>query len=832
MNNSIQKKSKIKELLNNISRKNNHIILKNYFLKWKTLEKEIISNEVGNILELDKNNNILDNIKTEIDQMKDEIQKEDEKETQISNNKIIKEIKNENNIITFNDDIINNSININDKKEISEELKENKLNDLDNQIIEDDFDIKLNEEMILNQKDNSKIKSDIFDSNEMNTSSIYLKDKSNINEVILNNSQDKLKNPFKREITETNNEICNISNTNPNTQKESIIINSNQNQNENNETNIIESNKENLNNINNNENKSEINKIRENRAKFKEEIRKTFNKNYLFDSLETKEINKINNDIYSSNNPKNRHEYSLKMNNTLSNISSKKMKILNHFMTDNTVQEKNTTKNNDTVKRCFYKISSTNNIFIKNDDNICLNKKEQKKSFNDTNLTKIENIFIQGNKNNKTNTENKQRKKLELFIIDKNNHIYINQNKNENKEELSKNKNYDFILGNNNLKNNIYERIIDSNMITNFLNNTKNEPMFNKKNYSTIQYPNENSKINLNINNIINFSINKSTPKIKTEENNIINKNDNTNFNALKNNFVYERKNNFYLKKQLNKNNQKININQNLKRANSNRIFNKNNLKLNELELMEPNVQICPVSLRQKQNNYYEERKNNEIKNDNVFNNIKKEYKTITENKKKRRLPKSLSTELINDKLYDRKKVIKEKYNKTYYSNKTKNKNNNSNFISEDLLNFIDCIKVNQYKEKQKSNQNVQTQKNDVYNFKEIKYNKINTYREKNKKQNKNSSFIVDSFKRIYNYKLNNYNNSGIRKETDKNNNSSVGKQNKIRNVDYKRLNELYLDYKVKDIKRIKLKNKQDNDEGITFVPHINKINNKNLNKF
>jgi hypothetical protein len=369
-------------------------------------------------------------------------------------------------------------------------------------------------------------------------------------------------------------------------------------------------------------------------------------------------------------------------------------------------------------------------------------------------------------------------------------------------------------------------------MITNFLNNTKNEPMFNKKNYSTIQYPNENSKINLNINNIINFSINKSTPKIKTEENNIINKNDNTNFNALKNNFVYERKNNFYLKKQLNKNNQKININQNLKRANSNRIFNKNNLKLNELELMEPNVQICPVSLRQKQNNYYEERKNNEIKNDNVFNNIKKEYKTITENKKKRRLPKSLSTELINDKLYEKKMTSKEKYNKTYYSNKTKNKNNNSNFISEDLLNFIDCIKVNQYKEKQKSNQNVQTQKNDVYNFKEIKYNKINTYREKNKKQNKNSSFIVDSFKRIYNYKLNNYNNSGIRKETDKNNNSSVGKQNKIRNVDYKRLNELYLDYKVKDIKRIKLKNKQDNDEGITFVPHINKINNKNLNKF
>jgi hypothetical protein len=111
----------------------------------------------------------------------------------------------------------------------------------------------------------------------------------NINENILNNSQDKLKNPFKREITETNNEICNISNTNTNTQKESVTINSNQNKNENNEINIIKSNKGELINFDKNENENvsecEINKIRENREKFKEEIRKTFNKNYFFDSL-------------------------------------------------------------------------------------------------------------------------------------------------------------------------------------------------------------------------------------------------------------------------------------------------------------------------------------------------------------------------------------------------------------------------------------------------------------------------------------------------------------------------------------------------------------------
>ena len=134
MNNSMQKKSRIKELLINISRKKNQIILKNYFLKWSTLENEIISNELDNSLELNKDNNILNNIKAEADEVKDEIQKYDEKEIQLSNNNINKEIKSDKNIFTLNDDIIySNSININDKennkKDIFEEIKENKLND-------------------------------------------------------------------------------------------------------------------------------------------------------------------------------------------------------------------------------------------------------------------------------------------------------------------------------------------------------------------------------------------------------------------------------------------------------------------------------------------------------------------------------------------------------------------------------------------------------------------------------------------------------------------------------------------------------------------------------
>ena len=56
INNSIQKKSKIKEVLIKISQKNNQIILKNYFLKWNTIKKELISTVADNSLDLDKHN--------------------------------------------------------------------------------------------------------------------------------------------------------------------------------------------------------------------------------------------------------------------------------------------------------------------------------------------------------------------------------------------------------------------------------------------------------------------------------------------------------------------------------------------------------------------------------------------------------------------------------------------------------------------------------------------------------------------------------------------------------------------------------------------------------
>ena len=824
MNNNLLKIAKLKNVFIKISQKEKLNILKSYFTKWQKEEKEKKEKIVLNNNNLNKkeiNQEIIENNKFYISNINNDI-REKETENEIKNNNIFKEIKNIENgankykqILEFDEKIFppyedsnNNSININNENG-SNNLKENKKNIMDNnQLIEDDFDIKINEEMVINQKDNSKLKSDTFDSNEMNVSSIYLKDKSNILDNASNISQEKVKNISKNDIMETNTEICNISNNN--TQRDSIncgnIKNADVKNDELKNEEIIEQKENEL-----------LSKIKERREKFKEEIRKTFNKNVIFDSLEN--ITFINN--LTSYGHKKQKEY-LTKNNTLSNINQTKKKILSHFMTDNPVLD----NEKDTLgmkpkKRFFYKISSTNNIFLKNKSEADIIETDDKNSFSNTNLIKIENIFIKGNNknnNNKTKTENITKKKLQLFIIDKNGDIQINQKKDENKKENEKES--DFLNGNKIIKNNLYERIIDSNMIKNFLNNTKNEPMFQKKNFQTIEGHNPHSKINLNVNNIINFSINNSNnPKIKTDENTY----KTINYNSFHNNFVYERKNHFYLKKALNMvkiNNNNINTNKN--RSISNRINKKNNLKLNELELIEPNVQKCPVSLRQEKNCINEERKSNGTKKvlkDHLFY-IKKEYNTNSLKRKKRQ-PKSLSTEIINGKFNEKKNMKKERYISSY-TNLNSNKNNKTNFISEDLLNFIDCIKTNQENDKRKENN--QNTKKDVYNFNGIKYKQINSYREKNMKQNKNSSLIVDSFKRIYNYKLNN--NKNVRKETDRNN-ESIGKNSKVKNVDYKRLNELYLDYKIKDIRRNKLKNEQDSNQGITFAPHINKIRSK-----
>ena len=77
----------------------------------------------------------------------------------------------------------------------------------------------------------------------------------------------------------------------------------------------------------------------------------------------------------------------------------------------------------------------------------------------------------------------------------------------------------------------------------------------------------------------------------------------------------------------------------------------------------------------------------------------------------------------------------------------------------------------------------------------------------------------------------NSLNSNNKKNNANSNHNKSFG-NNKKSLVDYKRLNELYLDYKIKNIKRNKLKKEQDIKRGITFIPNTNnnRIKNNKIN--
>ena len=748
-------------------------------------------------------------------------------------------------------DINNASIDV--KKSSNNEHDKNNdniINDnndnVDNIDIIDDFDIKINEEIIIDSKENSKFKSDIFDNelidslNEkkiIDNNTLNISTKKDIDDIIIKEKVNKIDNYLDNNSKVENNEICNLFHNEKDSLNNSLNNISNENNNYNNQK-IIKN--EIINEINNNniiykeKNKliKDLNIIKNNSSKKNKNDNSLNNseqninsssiidnndnsKNNLFDSLE--DIN------YETNNGDNYLNINYNKEKTKNNIQENKIKILNQFLTLDKDKDKDKikdikSKNFVTPKKYLFQVSETNNIFLNKNNNI-INKDNKIDSFNYINQTKTENIFIKGVKNKgQYNSENKTKKKLELFVVDKNDDIFIKHNTNKNQKIKN---DFNYLKDNDFIKNNIQERLIDSKMIFNFLNNSKNEPMFpskksinqnsnikqeinkniinnNKINKDSIQIlPQLDKYINLNINNIIHFSINNKN------ENKNINSNNIKNFSGDKNNF-------FYLKKQ------KLNYkydNKNTKKTIRN---NLNNLNIDELELIEPNVQICqicPIS-NSKSNNSKEKIKDmhEKLSNGNIVEDllkIKKRKKIYKNNKK---LSKNSSSDLISIKIID-------KY--TSREQNGKNTRNKNNSISNDLIDFINSAKNNN---KENKNRNCSFNRGDIYNFNTVKYDKYNTYREnlnKNnltKKRNSQNNIIVDSFKNIDISK--NDSNKTI-KNKNKNNSSFVN--NKKRNVDYKRLNELYLDYKIKNIKRNQLKKEQDLKSGITFIPHTNK---------
>ena len=454
------------------------------------------------------------------------------------------------------DDKNNNSIILNKDISNGEKIKNN-----DSEIF-DDFDIKINEEMIINSKDNSKRKSDIFDSydinNNMNDNISNISPYKEINNISMKENENIIENKDYININNKSqmdiNEICNLFNNENDTNNNFYKKNNNEifNKEKNlliNGTEIIKNNSNksrNDNSLKDIEKQSNLNIDEDNN-----------NKNKFFDSLENNnfEINKT--DYYINNKNENKN---------INNIKNNKIKILNQFLT----LEKDSKKRFITPKKNKFQISETNNII--------LNKKNKEKNKDDplyyTNQEKekVENIFIKGEKKNynkcQYNSENKCKKNLELFVIDKTDDIFIKHNTN-NTHKYNKNTiidNFNFILDNN-----LQERLIDTEMINNFLNNSKNEPMLplhNYFNYSTIQVSNNN--LNNKKKNDINI---------------------NSNFKVLRN-FLNERKNNFYLKKALTNTTGTTGDNNNKKNLSK----DVNSLNINEIELIEPNIQICPVS--------------------------------------------------------------------------------------------------------------------------------------------------------------------------------------------------------------------------------------------
>ena len=636
----------------------------------------------------------------------------------------------------------------------------------------------------MNTKENSKLKSDIFESNELNDS---LNNNENINLNIGDISSEKYIDSFiikennNKSNNNTNNnskdlnEICNyfndeINNSNINYDINKLYLN-NKNKN----------NKEQIKNIKNNNNLKFIKKnilfhnfLNENQHKdsLKKDLLNnnlSFDNKIFFDSLENNKLKKDKNYFYLINKNK-------KDNNRNNNIRKNKIKILNEFLNNNSIIENNIKKNNKyDSKKYSFQISETNNIFLNSKNKNDINLKEN--SFTCTNQSKVDNIFIKGEKKIKNkilnSSKNKYKKNLELF---KNNDDKIsNENSIKNDLNIFINKNID-------------ERLIDSKMIINFLNNSKNEPMFPSNIFST----NQTSKSKLEINETYS---NDDISEIKIDEKNKYNKNYsdmNNNFNLFKN-FIYnEEKNDNHLKKQIRKAEYENNI--------INISNYTDNLEIKEGDLIEPNIQICPISKSEinenshKKNNLYEK-----IHHESVI----KDSLTIQKMKKiHKKLIKNLSYDILDN-------------SKIKYNHKIKNDNKlymKDDFISYDLNNFINNLKENKEK---KGNYSTE----EVYNYNAIKYDKYNIFRENSKnnsinKKIKNNSII--NSKRKNNNIIKIFDNKKIINNIK---NKYTLENNKKGKADYKTINELYSDFKIQDKKR----KKQDIKSTITFIPHKNK---------
>ena len=501
----------------------------------------------------------------------------------------------------------------------------------------------------------------------------------------------------------------------------------------------------------------------------------------IYDSLD-----KLNHNINNQNISESSSNKKYFINNDLK-IEKINTKVINNF---NIKLEPLSQKGNKNSRDKLYSITSVNEFSFapissshKNDkNNIINNKKNLLNSNNNKKLEKIQSI---------------------------NNLIEVNKSDNnifDKYQQLLNNKIFD-------------ERLINEEMIQKFLENKKNESIFhcyNKKNLhsnKTINSYNykekylgitlggtkrkKQSKSNNNIlksENSLDININKSDEEIINKSNNTTLKKDNSNFITINkiNNMLeemFDEEKNKKLKGSIsqtdNINNHKINLKKDLVKKNNNIIINNDN----------NNNKIKPIK------SYY-------ISNNNNFTHFNKQSCLNVE--KNNKIKKDEMTKNKNNKFQVNIKGNDKKYllniNSNYFTGNNTTKNF-SNLISKksSFKSNLSTMSFNQRQEFFKNKKGLDMQKikstltnieNNIYTF-VPQTNKARNNLSKGKRSKSSTKMI-------------NYN---ISKEETKN------------KINYEYLNELYLDYKKRNFRLKKLREENDKEDGISFVPNIYKNN-------
>ena len=737
---------------------------------------------------------------------------------------------------TNNKNIINNNNEINDidkeeKKIIYNKLKINNEENKNKKHLNNYFNNKsekISKKIIMSVNNSDIIEkggksfSEIEEENRLN---YLLSSKNNINEIEAKNIIN-LKKTINDAIKKTNNSIQKINNYEMVINKMNLSKNNDVNNNLNNKENITKS-------KNNNYKMEEIDHFSFDNSNINNK-----DKNILNTPVNVDNINLIGDKENQNKFEKLKNKFNIQKLNIESFTNNKNIVKIEHSSSNKKNGRNNNIEKYDIIYNNEFSFAPESSSHNKEKD-IYIKIKNKNKSNNDNN--KIENI----NKNSDKEIEESNKNINELTnsneeIINKK---YFSNNNNNSNNEKNNNKVSNELI-NNNIFKNFNEnkgRLINEEMIRNFLNNHKNERILsiyttpnvelennmdnnniippeyknkylgytlegtnrNKNNKNKTKSNNKKNEINNSLdNNNITYNLDKDINKIK-----IIQNNDNDNNISGLNKICNMLDDLFYEEKIKNKNK---NLNQNINEYNNKKYKNENIITKNIKT--ENGIQKDKIIDLSKTNSYGLDFS--------TFNNVNEE---VSQNFNE------------NGHINTKNNINKYNYNTQQNDNKNiqnKKINENNNYILDDNNNIISNIdynfkqQINIYSSKQKlsfplstmsfnqrlehfsnkKNLDLEKIKNNITNIEEDIY----TFYPRTNKFNQNIK---------YGYKSK----SGIKMYD---NNTSKRKTK----INYKRLNELYMDYKDKNARIKRLAKENDIKDGISFNPKIN-ISHKEKNK-